>query len=141
MQDSAQLPVWLVQILKQQHPKRRLLNTICQSITTIIYFLLLCSVSKLCTIPCNPMDYSMPLSSTIFQSLLKFMSIESVKLSNHLIFCHPFLFMPSIFPIIRVFSSELALRNRWPKHCSFSPSNEYSGLISFRMDWFDLLAV
>ena len=86
-----------------------------------------------------------PLSSTISQSLLRFMTIESVMLSNHLIFCNPLLVLPSIFPSIRVFSKELALRIRWPKYWSFSfsisPSNEQSGLISFRMDWFDLLAV
>ena len=79
------------------------------------------------------------------QSLLKLMSISSVMPSNHLILCHPFLLLPSIFPSIRVFSNELALRIRWPKYWSFSfsisPSNEYSGLISFRMDWLDLLAV
>ena len=73
------------------------------------------------------------------------MSIESVMKSNHLILCHPLLFLPSTFPRIRGFSNELALRIRWPKYWSFgfsiSPSNEYSGLISFRMDWFDLLAV
>ena len=73
------------------------------------------------------------------------MSIESVMASNHLILCHPLLLLPSIPPSIRVFSNELALRIRWPKYWSFSfnigPSNEYSGLISFRMDWLDLLAV
>ena len=71
------------------------------------------------------------------------MSIEPVTLSNHLILCCPLLLLPSIFPSIRVFSSESVLRIRWPKCCSFSisPSNEYSGLISFRIDWFDLLAV
>ena len=73
------------------------------------------------------------------------MSIESVKLSNHLILCHPLLPLPSIFPTIRVFSNESTLRIRWPKYWSFSfstsPSNEYSGLISFKIDWFDLLAV
>ena len=73
------------------------------------------------------------------------MSIESVMPSNHLILCHPPLLLPPIFPIIRVFSDESALRIRWPKYWSFSfsisPSNEYSGLISFRMDWLDLLAV
>ena len=83
------------------------------------------------------------LSFTIFWSLHKLMSIESVMSSNHLIFCYPLL-LPSIFPSIRVFSSELALPIRWPKYWSFSfsisPSNEYSGLISFRIDWFDLLA-
>ena len=71
------------------------------------------------------------------------MSIESVMLSNHLILCHPLLLLPSIFPSIRVFSNESALRIRWPKYWSFSisPSNEYSRLISYRIDWFDLLAV
>ena len=83
------------------------------------------------------------LSFTISHSLLKLMSIESMMPSNHLIFCHPLLLMPSIFHIVRVFSNELALCIRWPKYWSFSisPSNEYSGLISCRIDWFDLLAV
>ena len=85
------------------------------------------------------------LSSTIFRSLLKIMSIESVKPSNHLILCRPLLFPPSIFPSIRVFSNESVLHIRWPKYRTFSfnisPSNEHSGLISFRMDWLDLLAV
>ena len=84
------------------------------------------------------------LSITISQSLLKLMSIKAVMPSNHLILCRPLLLMPSIFPNIRVFSSKSALRIRWPKYWSFSlnisPSNEYSGLISFRIDWFDLLA-
>ena len=78
-------------------------------------------------------------------SLLKLMSIESVMPSNHLILCHPLLLLPSIFPNIRVFSNESVLRIRWPKYWSFSfsisPSSEYSALISFRMDWLDLLAV
>ena len=84
-----------------------------------------------------------PLPFTIFQGLLKFMSVKSVMLSNHLILCHPLLLFPSIFPSIRVFSNELALRIRWPKYWSYSisPSNEYSELISFRVDWFDFLAV
>ena len=83
-----------------------------------------------------------PLSSTISWSLLKFTSIESVMLSDHLIFCHPLL-PPSIFPGIRVFSNELGPRIRRPKYWSFSISsfNEYAGLISFRIDRFDLLAV
>ena len=83
------------------------------------------------------------LSSTISQSLLKFMSTESVMPSNHLILCCPRILLPLNFPSIRVFSSELALHIRWPKYWSFSisPSSEYSGLISFRMDWLDLLAV
>jgi len=83
--------------------------------------------------------------STISQSLLKFMSFELVMLSNPLVLCCPLLLLPSIFPRIRVFSNESALHIRWPKYQSFSfsvsPSNEYSGLISFRIDWFDLLAV
>ena len=84
---------------------------------------------------------------TISQSLLKLLFIESVMPSNLLILCHPLLLLPSIFPSIRVFSSESVLCMRWPKYWSFSfsisisPSNEYSGLISFRIDWFDLLSV
>ena len=85
------------------------------------------------------------LSITNSESLLRLMSIKSVMPSNHRILCHPFLLLPSIFPSIRVFSKESALCIRWPKHWSFSfsisPSNEYSGLISFSMDWLDLLAV
>ena len=85
------------------------------------------------------------LSITNSQSLLKLMSIESLMPSNHLLLCCPLLLPPSIFPSIMVFSSESTLRMRWPKYWSFSfsisPSNEYSGLISFRMDWFDLYAV
>ena len=86
-----------------------------------------------------------PLSFTISQSLLKLMSIELVMPSNHLILCCPLLHFPLTFPSIRVFSNELVPPIRWPEYWSFSfsisPSNEYSGLISFRMDWFDLLAV
>ena len=85
------------------------------------------------------------LSFTISWSLLKLMSIESVMPSNHLILCCPLLLLLSIFPSIRVFSSESSLHIRWPKYWSFhfniSPSNAYLGLISFRMDWFELLAV
>ena len=85
------------------------------------------------------------LSITNSQSLLKFMSTESVMPSNHLILCHPLLFLSSNFPSLRIFSNESVLQVRWPKYWSFSfsicPSNEYSGLISFLMDWFDLLAV
>ena len=85
------------------------------------------------------------LSLTISWNLLKLMSIELVMSSNHLILCHPLLLLPSIFPSIRVFSNESAICIRWPKYWSFSlsisPSNEYSGLISFRIDCFDLLAV
>ena len=82
---------------------------------------------------------------TTSQSLFKLMSIESVMPCNHLILCHPLLLLPSIIPSIRVFPSESAHPIRWPKHWSFSfsigPSSEYSGLISFRIDWFDLLVV
>ena len=85
------------------------------------------------------------LSITNSRSLLKLMSIKSVMPSNHLILCHPLLLLPSIFPNMRVFSNESALHIRWAKHWSFnfsiSPSNEYSGLISLGIDWFDLLAV
>ena len=83
------------------------------------------------------------LSFTISWSLLKLMSIELVMPSNHLVLCHPLLLLPSLFPSIRVFSNELALHIRWPKYWSLSinPSNEYSGLISFMINWFDLLAV
>ena len=85
------------------------------------------------------------LSITNFQSLLKLLSIKSVMPSNYLILCHPLLLLPSIFPSIRVFSNESVLRITWPKYWSFSfsisLSNEYSVLISFRMDWLDLLAV
>ena len=93
---------------------------------------------------CDPMDCSMPgpLSFTIPRSLLKLVSIKSMMPSNHLILCHPLL-LASIFPSIRVFSNESVLRIKWPNYWSFSisPSKEYSGLISFRVDWFDLLAV
>ena len=94
-----------------------------------------------------PMDFCTPHFSVLHHlpELLKLMSIELVMPSNHLILCHPLLLLPSIFPSIRVFSNESALRIRWPKYWSFSfsisPPNEYSGLISFRIDWSDLLAV
>ena len=85
------------------------------------------------------------LSITSFWSLLKLMSIALVMPSNHLILCHPLILPPSVIPSMRVFSNELGLHIRWPKYWGFSfsisPSNEYSGLISFRMDWLDLLAV
>ena len=105
-----------------------------------------CSVAKSCPTLCDLMDCSTPGSSVLHhsQSLLKFMSTESVMLSNHLILCC-LLLLPSIFPSIRVFSNQLALHIRWPKYGNFSfsisPSNEYSGLIPFRIDWFDLFAV
>ena len=90
-------------------------------------------------------DCQASLSITNSRRLLKLMSIESVMTSNHLNLCHPLLLLPSIFPSIRVFSHESVLRIRWPKYWGFSfsisPPDEYSGLISFRMDWLDLLAV
>ena len=104
------------------------------------------SVAQSCLTLRDPMDRSTEpsLSITSSWSLLKLISIDSVMPSNHIIFCHPLL-LPSIFPSIRVFSSELALCIRWAKYWSFSfsisHSNEHSGLISFRMDWLDLLAI
>ena len=105
------------------------------------------SVSQSCPTLCDPWTaaHEASLSISNSQSLLKFMSIESVMPSNHLILCRTLLIPPSIFPSIRVFSNESVLRIRWPKYWSFSfsisPSNEYSGLVSFRIEWFDLFAV
>ena len=105
------------------------------------------SVAQSCPTLWNPMNCSMPglLSITNSWSLLKLMSIESVMPSSHLILCHPLLLLPPIPPRIRVFSNESTLHMRWPKYWSFSfsisPSSEHPGLISFRMDWLDLLAV
>ena len=106
-----------------------------------------CSVTPLCLTLCNPMNCStsgLPVHHQ-FPEFTKLLSIESVMPSNHLILCHPLLLLPSIFPNIRVFSNESALRMRWPKYWSFSfsisPSNEDPGMVSFRMDWLDLLAV
>ena len=101
-----------------------------QSLSHVRHFVTLCQAS---------------LSFTVSLSLLKLMSIESVLPSNCLILCHPLLLLPSVFPSIRVFSNESALFITWPKYWCFSssisPSNEYSGLIYFRIDWFDLLVV
>ena len=105
------------------------------------------SVAQSCLTLCDPMDCSAPSFPVHhqLQSLLKLMSIESVMPSNHLILCCPLLLLPSIFPSIRVFSNESVLHIRWPKYWSFrfsiSPSNDYSGLISFRMDWLDPVSV
>ena len=105
-----------------------------------------CSVTQSCPTLCDSMNCSTPGLTVLHHlwSLPKFMSIELVMLPNHLILCCPLL-LSSIFFSIRVFFNELALCIRWPKYCSFSfsisPSNEYSGLIFFRIDWFDLLAV
>ena len=104
----------------------------------------LLSCVQLFATPCSA-AHQASLSITSSWSLLKLMSIESVMPSNHLILCHPLLFLPSIFPSIRVFSKESVLCIRWPRYWSLrfsiSSSNEYSGLISFRIEWFDLLAV
>ena len=111
------------------------------------YICCCCSVAQAFSALCNPMDSALQasLSFTISQSLRKLTSIESVVTSNHLILCRPLLLPPSIFPSIRVFFNKSALHIRWPKYWSFSfsitPCNEYSGFISFRIDWFDLLAV
>ena len=95
--------------------------------------------------PCGLQHARLSVSITNSQSLLKLMCIRLVMPSNHLILCRPLLLLPSIFPSIRIFSSKSVLHIRWPKYWSFSfgisPSNEYSGLISFRMDWLDLLTV
>ena len=105
------------------------------------------SVTQSCLTLCNPMDYSTPGFPVRHQlpSLLKLVSIKSVKPSNHLILCCPLLLPPSTFPSIRVFSNESTLHMRWPKYWSFSfnisPSNEHPGLIFFRMNWLDLHAV
>ena len=120
------------------------------SFMTHFEFVPFCSVQSLSRVrlfatPWTAAVHQGSLSITNSRSLLKLMSIESGMLSNHLILCHPLLLPPSIFPRIRVFSNESVLRIRWPKYWSFSfrisPSNEYSGLISFRMDWLDLPAV
>ena len=113
---------------------KRILFSSAQSLSRVLLF------TAPWTIACQA-----SLSITNSWSLLKFMSIKSVMPSNHLIPCHPLLLLPSIFPSIRVFSNELLLHIRWPQYWSFSfnisPSNEYAGLISFRIVWFDLLAL
>ena len=105
------------------------------------------SDAQLCLTLCDPLTAACQVSLPITNSwsLLKLMSIKLVMPSNHLILCHPLLLLPSIVPSIRVFSNESVLPIRWPKYWSFSfsisPSNVYSGLISYRMDWLDLLAI
>ena len=103
------------------------------------------SVSQSCPTLCDTMNHRTPGLPSITKSEFMSMSIESVMPSNHLILCHPLLHLPPIFPSIMVFSNESALCIRWPKYWSLSfnisPSNEHPGLISFRMDWLDLLAV
>ena len=109
-------------------------NIVVQSLSHVRFFATTWTIARQVLLP-----------STISHSLLKFMSIESMMLVNHLILCYPLLVLPSTFPSIRVSSNESAHSIRWPNYWSFSfsnnPSNEYSGLISFRVDWFDLLAI
>ena len=106
-----------------------------------------CSVTQSCPTLWDSIDWSMSDLPVLhyLPGLLKLMSTELMMPSNHLNLCHPLLLLPSIFPSVKVFSNELTLRIRWPKYWIFSfsigPSNEYSGLISFRIDWFDLFAV
>ena len=113
----------------------------------IEFLQLFSSVAQSCLTLCEPwtVAHQASLSITISWSLLELMSIKSVMSSNHLILCCPLILLPSIVPSIRVFSNELALHIRWPKYWSFSfsisPSKEYSGLISFRIDWLDLFDV
>ena len=120
------------------HPQQ---NLICSD------FLQFSSLTQSCPILCDPMNHSMPGLPVLTNSwsLPKLTSLELVMPYNHLILCRPLLLPPSIFPSIRVFSNESALHIRWPKYWSFSfsisPSNEHPGLISFRMDWSDLLTV
>ena len=125
---------WVLEIDNKQTPKQRDTHLIGR----------FSSAAQSCLTLCNPMNCSTP-GLPKSQSLLKLTSIESVMPYNHLILCHPLLLLTSIFSNIRVSANELALRIRWPKYWSFSfnisPSNEHPGLISFRMDWLDLLAV
>ena len=113
---------------------------VCEILSYVSHWKQLSLFSQSCLTLCDPMDCSTPGFPyfIISQSLLKLMSVESVMPSNHLILCHSVLLLPSVFPSIRVFSNELALPIRWPKYWSFSfsisPFNEYSGLISFRID-------
>ena len=106
-----------------------------------------CPVTRSCLILCDPMDCSTPGFPVLHHllALAQLISMESVMPSNHLILCCPLLLLPSIFPSIRVFSNELALCIRWPNYCNFSfslsASSQHSGLISFRIAWFDLLAI
>ena len=123
------------------------INLLCKRTFPLLIKVQYISVTQSCLTLCDPMDYSTPNLPIHHQlpEFTKLMSIESLMPSNQLILCHLFLFLPSIIPSIRVFSNESVLRIRWLKYWSFSlsisPSTEYSGLISFRVDWFDLLAV
>ena len=117
--------------------------------TLLILLFLFCSIQSLSLIWLFVTAWTATCQASLSiinsQSVLKLLSIESVMPSNHLILCHALLFLPSMFPNIRVFSNGSVIHIRWPKYWSFSfnisPSNEYSGMISFRIDWFDLLAI
>ena len=115
---------------------------ILQNSKPVLFFVVGCSVTKLCPTLCDPMDCSMP-GFPILRHLPEFAQTNVHWVGDAIQPSNPLLLLPSIFPSIRVFSKELALHIRWPKHWSFSisPSNEYSGLSSFRIDWFDLLRV
>ena len=136
-------------VLGKMDTRMRMAESLCCPLETITTLLISYSVQSLSRVWLFTTPWTaacqVSLSFTIFQSLLKLTSIESIMPSNHLILCCPLLLLPSIFPSIRVFSNESVLCIRWPKYWSFSfsisPSNEYSGLISFRIDWFDLLTV
>ena len=134
-------------LIAVERGERELTSSLIIMVSKMKYIFQFSSVTQLCLTPCNPMDCSTPgfLSIINSQSLLKLMSIELVMPSNHLILCRPLLLPPLIFPSTRVFSKQSVIPIRWPKYQGFSfsinPSNEYSGLIFFRIDWFDLLAV
>ncbi|CAI9168796.1 unnamed protein product [Rangifer tarandus platyrhynchus] len=144
-------PYWVLFVLVAGRQRNVRLVSFLLAITFVIHAIIqtICSLQFSCSVvstSATPWTAAHQASLSIINSwsLLTLMPIESVMPSNHLILCHPFL-LPSIFPSIRGFSNESALRIRWPKYWSFSfnisPSNEYSELISFRMDWLDLLAV
>ena len=136
-------------LYKQNFFQDVLISTIGEFIWDIYYCVQFSSVQSLSRVWLFAIPWTAArqasLSSTNSQSLLKLMSVDSVMPSNHLILCRPILLLPSIFPSIRIFSNVSALHIRWPKYWSFSfnisPSNEYSGLISFRIDWLNLLTV
>ena len=138
---------WKLSCLQKTYKRNQGTPTYTLSNSSIFNQLLIFFLQSLHLTPCDPKNYNTPgfPSFTISQSFLKFISTGSVMLSNHLILCHPLLLLPSIFPSIRVFSNESVLCSRWPKYWSFSfsicLSSEYSGLISFRINWFDLLLV
>ena len=136
--------IWIMNNIRLVHWHLKMTSEILGWQSQLVQF---CSVAQSCLLFATPWTAARQASLSVTNSrgLLKLMSIESVMLSNHLILCHPLLLPPSIFPSIRVFSSESVLHIRWPKYWSFSfnvsPSNQHLGLISFRMDCLDLLAI